>query len=131
TRLAGTGNQVGLTEAEIMGLAAAMSSVGIEAEAGGSAMSTTLKKINSAVVGSSEKIKDFEQNISGATGITAAEFCTAMEAGGKSAENMANRLGIVPKYAKELAKDLMKSTVSLDGFAQVAGMSAEEFSEVW
>lgn len=130
-RLAATGTQIGLNQAEIMGLATAMSSVGINAEAGGSAMSTTMKKINSAVLGSSEKIKDFEQNISGATGITAAEFCTAMEAGGKSAENMANRLGIVPKYAKELAKDLMKSTVSLDGFAKVAGMSAEEFSEVW
>lgn len=130
-RLAATGTQIGLNQAEIMGLATAMSSVGINAEAGGTAMSTTMKKINSAVVGSSEKIKYFEQNISGATGITAAEFCTAMEAGGKSAENMSNRLGIVPKYAKELAKDLMKSTVSLDGFAQVAGMSAEEFSEVW
>ena len=33
-RLAGTGAQVGLTEAEIMALAASMSSVGIEAEAG-------------------------------------------------------------------------------------------------
>lgn len=131
TRLAGTGNQVGLTEAEIMGLAAAMSSVGIEAEAGGSAMSTTMKKINSAVVGSSEKIKDFEQNISGATGITVDEFCIAMNAGGKAAENMAQKLGITPKYAKELSKDLGDSINSLYDFSEVAGMSATEFSEKW
>lgn len=33
-RLAGAGKQIGLTEAEIMGFAGALSSVGIEAEAG-------------------------------------------------------------------------------------------------
>lgn len=130
-RLAATGTQIGLNQAEIMGLATAMSSVGINAEAGGTAMSTTMKKINSAVVGSSEKIKDFEQNISGATGITVDSFCLAMNAGGKSAENMAKKLGITPKYAKELSKDLGDSINSLYDFSEVAGMSATEFSEKW
>lgn len=130
-RLAATGTQIGLNQAEIMGLATAMSSVGINAEAGGTAMSTTMKKINSAVVGSSEKIKDFEQNISGATGITVDSFCLAMNAGGKAAENMAEKLGITPKYAKELSKDLGDSINSLYDFSEVAGMSATEFSEKW
>lgn len=48
-RLAGQGKQVNMSEADIMGLAAAMSSVGIEAEAGGTAMSMVMKKINNAV----------------------------------------------------------------------------------
>lgn len=48
-RLAGQGAQIKMTEAQIMALAAAMSSVGIEAEAGGTAMSTTLKKMQNAV----------------------------------------------------------------------------------
>lgn len=130
-RLAATGTQIGLNQAEIMGLATAMSSVGINAEAGGTAMSTTMKKINSAVVGSNEKIKDFEQNISGATGITVDSFCLAMNAGGKAAENMAKKLGITPKYAKELSKDLGDSINSLYDFSEVAGMSATEFSEKW
>lgn len=43
TRLASTGELTGLSEAEIMGTAAALSSLGIEAEAGGSAMSKFLK----------------------------------------------------------------------------------------
>ena len=47
-RLAGTASQVGFTEAEIMALAGAMSSVGISAEAGGTAMSTVMQKINTA-----------------------------------------------------------------------------------
>ena len=48
-RLAGVGNQLNLSEGDVLGLAAAMSSVGIEAEAGGTAMSTGMKKINDAV----------------------------------------------------------------------------------
>ncbi len=43
TRLAATGELTGLTEAQIMGVAATLSSLGIEAEAGGSAMSKFLK----------------------------------------------------------------------------------------
>ena len=48
-RLAGAGAQAGLTEGDVMGIATAMSSVGIEAEAGGSAMSQTMKRIWKAV----------------------------------------------------------------------------------
>ena len=41
-RIAGAGAQVGMTEAEIMSFSGALSSVGIEAEAGGSAFSTLI-----------------------------------------------------------------------------------------
>ena len=41
-RLAAAGHQVGLSEAQILGFAAALSSVGIEAEMGGSAFSKAL-----------------------------------------------------------------------------------------
>lgn len=73
TRLAGTGSQVGLTEAQIMGLAAAMSSVGIEAEAGGSAMSTTLKKINTEVLSGGQKLQGYAQ----IAGMSAGQFAEA------------------------------------------------------
>ena len=48
-RIAGAGKQIGLTEAQVLGIASALSSVGIEAEAGGSAISGTMIKIASAV----------------------------------------------------------------------------------
>lgn len=48
-KLASMGRIVGLSESQIMGLATAMSSVGIKTEAGGSTMSKLLKKMNSAV----------------------------------------------------------------------------------
>lgn len=48
-RLAGAGKQIGLTEGEVLGLAAALSSVGIEAEMGGSAISKAMIKMQNAV----------------------------------------------------------------------------------
>lgn len=48
-RLAAGGKLAGLTAPEILGLATAMSSVGIEAEAGGTAMTQTLTAIGNAV----------------------------------------------------------------------------------
>ena len=47
-RLAGTGETVGLTEPEIMAIAGALSSVGINAEAGGSAFSKLMKNMQVA-----------------------------------------------------------------------------------
>ena len=49
TRLASTGELTGLSESQIMAAAAALSSLGIEAEAGGSAMAKILKKLQLAV----------------------------------------------------------------------------------
>lgn len=74
-RLAGTGSQIGLTEAEIMGLAGAMSSVGIQAEAGGTAMSTVMTKINTAVADAGEGLDEFAK----ISGMTSAEFAQAWE----------------------------------------------------
>jgi len=48
-RLAGAGKIIGLTESQVLGLAGALSSVGIRAEAGGTAISTVMIKIASAV----------------------------------------------------------------------------------
>lgn len=48
-RLAATGAQMRMSEADVMGYANAMASVGIEAEAGGTAMSMAWKDIDKAV----------------------------------------------------------------------------------
>ncbi|WP_278043319.1 phage tail tape measure protein [Streptococcus agalactiae] len=58
-RLAGTGKVVGLTDPQILGLATAMSSVGIEAEAGGSAFSRVMQKINTQVLSGGEDLWKF------------------------------------------------------------------------
>lgn len=63
-RLAGTGKQVGLNESQILALSTAMTSVGINAEAGGSAFSRVMQKMNTAVLSNSEDLKGFA-NIAG------------------------------------------------------------------
>lgn len=72
-RLAGAGAQAGLTEGDVMGIATAMSSVGIEAEAGGSAMSQTMKRIGKAVDEGGESLELFGQ----VAGMSADEFAAA------------------------------------------------------
>lgn len=69
-RLAGQGAQIGLTEAQINALATAMSSVGIEAEAGGTAMSTVLKKMQTAVMDNGKMLGEFAK----AAGVSAKDF---------------------------------------------------------
>ena len=59
TRIAGAGKQVGMTEANIMSFAAALSSVGIEAEAGGSSFSKVMLEMQMAIQSGSESVSDF------------------------------------------------------------------------
>lgn len=59
TRLASTGEITGLSEAQTMAVAAALSSVGIEAEAGGSSVSKLLKSFEVMYQNESESLKDY------------------------------------------------------------------------
>lgn len=67
TRLASTGDLVGLSESQIMALATAMSSVGIASETGGSTMSKLLKKMQVAVETNSDSLADYA-SVAGMTG---------------------------------------------------------------
>jgi TP901 family phage tail tape measure protein len=58
-RIAGAGKQIGLTESQVLGFANALSSVGIEAEAGGSAISTTFIKIAKSVETGGKQLDEF------------------------------------------------------------------------
>lgn len=81
TRLASAGTLAGLTEAEIMALSASMSSVGIEAEAGGTAMTQTLSAIESAVANGGKILSEFAR----IAGMTSEEFSNAWESNAISA----------------------------------------------
>lgn len=74
-RLAGAGAQVGMSEADILGLATALSSVGIEAEAGGSAFSKVMVKMQLASVQGGQALEDFAK----VSGMTADEFKNKFE----------------------------------------------------
>lgn len=61
TRLASTGTISGLTSKEVFALSTAMSSVGIQAEAGGTAMTQTLTAISQAVSSAGQTSEDYEK----------------------------------------------------------------------
>lgn len=72
-RVAAAGSQVGMTEADVLGMASALASVGIEAEAGGTAMSLTLKQIDGFV----REGGDGLETLAKVSGKSAAEFSSA------------------------------------------------------
>lgn len=137
-RLAGAGKQVGLTEGEVLGLATALSSVGIEAEAGGSAVSTVMVNIASAVESGGESLAAFAS----ASGLSAADFAKKWktapaealklfiqglanaEAQGKSTLGMLADLGI-----KELRQRdaLLRASAATDVFTEAMAQGNAEF----
>lgn len=70
TRMAGAGRVAGLTEADVLAIGGALSSVGVQAEAGGTAIQRALIDINTAVASGSEELADFAE----VAGMTAAQF---------------------------------------------------------
>lgn len=72
-RLAAAGSIAGLSAPEIMGFAAALTSVGINAEAGGSAFSKLFAEINTSVMSGGSQLEKFAQ----VAGQSADEFATA------------------------------------------------------
>lgn len=72
-RLAGAGAQVGISEAQILALSGALSSVGIEAEAGGSAFSKVMINMQLAAETGGESLKDFAK----VAGMSSKDFAKA------------------------------------------------------
>lgn len=75
-RLASAGTIAGLSTTDVLALAAAMSSVGIEAEAGGTAMTQTLTSISQAVSAGGDDLNRLAQ----VSGKTAQEFAAEWKA---------------------------------------------------
>lgn len=71
-RLAGAANSAGFTEDQMLGLSAALSSVGVEAQAGGGSMSRVLNMISKEVAVGGDKLAAFAQ----VAGMSAEEFST-------------------------------------------------------
>ncbi|WP_345003499.1 phage tail tape measure protein [Streptosporangium album] len=79
-RIAGAGKVIGLSEGQVLGFANALSSVGINAEAGGSSISRVMITIAQAVDTGGASVEKFAK----VAGMSAAEFSTAFkdDAGG-------------------------------------------------
>ena len=74
-RLAGAGAQAGFSADQIMGISAAMSSVGINAEAGGSAMTQIFNKMTKAAANGGDELDSFAKT----SGMSAEDFANTWE----------------------------------------------------
>lgn len=129
-RLAGAGSQIGMSEAEIMGFAAALSSVGIEAEAGGSAFSKVMVQMQLATekgAGAFDELESLANN----AGYTLKDVAVAVQDGGKNLKAFAGELGTNSTNLKAMYKEADKSATSLQNFSQVAGMTNMEFATLF
>src|SRR5690606_7148039 len=75
-RIAGAAKLAGASESDVLALANAMASVGIESQLGGSAMSRAMTQMNSAVLSGGEELAAFAE----VAGVTAEEFAEAWRA---------------------------------------------------
>lgn len=74
-RVAAAGHQVGMSEADILGLSAALTSMGISAEAGGTAISTIMSQIDKDVATGSEGLATWAET----AGMSAEQFAAAWQ----------------------------------------------------
>lgn len=123
-RLAGAGRQMNMTEGDVLGMAAAMSSVGIEAEAGGTAMSTSLKKIDNAVRAGGQNLDQFAQ----VAGKSAQDFAqTWREHPSQALSEFVQGLGQVQDSGGSVSQTLselgIKGIREQDTFLRLAGAS--------
>jgi len=117
-RLAGAGAQVGLNESQIMGLSAALSSVGIESEMGGSAISKTLSSM-SVAASTASKLNAILDD----TGMSLRDLQMMASHEGKAFGGLAESFGMT----KTELNALLKNGVNLDNFAKIAGVTGDEF----
>lgn len=122
TRIASTGAIIDLTEPQIMAIATALSSVGIEAEAGGSAISKLLKNMEVSAKSYETANTYIEQ-----TGKSLRELELLADQDSKGFKAVAEALGLT---SGEL-KAFMEHKKTLEQFADVAGMTADEFINRW
>ncbi|BCA86642.1 hypothetical protein EsVE80_21650 [Enterococcus saigonensis] len=129
-RLAGAGKQVGMSQGEIMGLATALSSVGIEAEAGGSAFSKVMVNMQLAVengVGAFDELSAMGSK----AGISLSDISKAVQDGGKNLKSTASQMGLTNTQLRSMYKEADKSAIALENFSKVAGLTNAEFADLF
>lgn len=142
-RIAAAGTQTKMSQAEILGWAGAMSSLGVEAEAGGTAFSTTISTIDAAVAKGGEGLQTFAK----IAGMSSKEFAASWKnsatdtmvhllSSTASAENMTlalEEMGITGIRQSDVMKRLAGNTqlvtdainISTDGWKKNTALQTE------
>jgi len=119
TRIAASGKIAGLTDAQIVGIGAAFSSVGIQAEVGGTAVQKALLKINESVNTGNKDLEKFAK----LSGLTSKQFVELWEKdAGKAFAGFVEGLGNAGDDAGIILGDLIGEDVRLQrAFLSLSG----------
>lgn len=134
-RLAGAGKIAGMTEAQILAIGGAMSSVGVQAEAGGTAVQKVLLDITKQVETGGDKLQKYAET----AGMSAQEFAAAWrsdpgEAFTKFVEGLGNAGTEAMAILDELGlKDqrLIRTFLSLAGAGDLLRKSIDMGTKAW
>lgn len=122
-RLAGAGAQIGLSQGDILGLSTALSSVGIEAEMGGSAFSKVMVNMQVAAATGIDGMED----LTAKTGLTRRELELMSSNSSKDFKALADSIGMTT----DEMENIMQASSNLENFANIAGMTSEEFKQAF
>lgn len=122
-RLAGAGTQIGLSQADILGIATALSSVGIEAEMGGSAFSKAMIAMQMATTNGYTQVND----VMNKTGMSLRDLQLLSANNSKDFRSLADGLG----YTSTELNSMISSGVQLENFAKITGKTTEEFKNLF
>lgn len=138
--LAGAGKQIGLTEAQVAGMATAMSSLGIASERGGSTMSKVMINMATAVESGGKELQEFA-NVAGMTSEKFAKAFKEDAAGaisafidglgnasdkGRTAISILEEMGI---KEVRLRDTLLRAGGASELFASAIGLASDAFVE--
>jgi TP901 family phage tail tape measure protein len=137
-RIAGAGKQVGLSNANILAFASALSSVGIEAEAGGSAISKVFVGIDKSVRNGGSSLETFAR----VSGMSAAQFQKAFKTDADGAiTSFVAGLGKIQKSGGDVFGTLEKlgfseirvrdALLRMGGNAQLLSKSLNDADKAW
>lgn len=120
-RIAGAGTTLGLTGDQVLALSAGLSSLGIRAESGGSSISRVLLSMGEAAntgLGPMQELTD-------KTGMSMRELQMLMENSPSDFRKLADSIGMTNTEMK----NIVKGGVHLQEFADISGMTAEQFAK--
>jgi len=152
-RIAGAGAIAGLTESDVLGISTAMASVGVEAEAGGTAVQKVLLAMQVAAQGAttsvidnssemaksetklaqmSEKLAIARQRLAEVTDKTAASTRMTREKAVRDLEqSIAQEQAALDTLAAAHGRTAQSVNQDLAIFAKTAGLTAAEFTALW
>lgn len=122
-RLAGAGQEIGLSEADIMGLSTALSSVGVKAQMGGTAFSRVMIDMGAASTLGTEGV----QKLEAATGKTRRELELMSTNSPRDFRAVTDSIGMTTTEAKKI----VQAGRDLEKFGKISGVTGAEFQQAF